>query len=88
MKRLTIVGSTGSIGCNTLLVVDHLSDRFEIFALAANSAVDRLAGQCAAYHPAVVAITDASRVDEFLKCCRDLGIRPPEVVTGEAGFVR
>jgi len=86
MKRLAIVGSTGSIGQNTLRVVEHLSDRFRVFALAANSAVDRLAGQTAAFHPAVVAITDSARVDEFVGHCRARGISIPEVVTGEGGL--
>jgi 1-deoxy-D-xylulose-5-phosphate reductoisomerase len=86
MKRLAVVGSTGSIGQNTLRVVDHLSDRFSIFALTANSAVDRLAEQVAAFHPTVVAITDAARVDEFRLRCRERKIRSPEVVTGEEGL--
>ncbi len=86
MKRLAIVGSTGSIGQNTLRVVEHLSDRFCVFALAANSTVDLLADQTAAFHPSVVAITDATRVDAFRQSCRDKGVAVPEVVTGEHGL--
>jgi 1-deoxy-D-xylulose-5-phosphate reductoisomerase len=86
MKRLAVIGSTGSIGQSTLRVVEHLSDRFNIFALAANSAVDRLAEQTAAFHPEVVAIADASRVDEFRSRCRTRDIPVPEIVTGEAGL--
>src|SRR5436190_2044510 len=86
MKRLAIVGSTGSIGQNTLRVVEHLSDRFRIFALAANSAVDRLAEQTAAFHPAVVGIRDGGRVDEFVIQCQKRRISIPEVVTGEEGL--
>src|SRR5205823_4588310 len=84
--RLALIGSTGSIGQNTLRVVEYLPDRFTIFALAANSAVDRLAEQTAAFHPVVVAITDGARVDEFRSRCRDLKITVPEVVTGDAGL--
>lgn len=86
MKRLAIVGSTGSVGRNTLRVVEHLSDRFSIFALAANSSVQELAEQTVAFHPAVVAITNGARVDEFRNRCRDLRISVPEVVTGDAGL--
>jgi 1-deoxy-D-xylulose-5-phosphate reductoisomerase len=86
MKKLAVVGSTGSVGRNTLRVVEHLSDRFQIFALAAHSAVDRLAEQAAAFRPAVVAITDGSRVDEFRSRCRDLNTPVPEVVTGADGL--
>jgi 1-deoxy-D-xylulose-5-phosphate reductoisomerase len=86
MKRLAIVGSTGSIGQNTLRVIEHLSDRFRVFALAANSSVDVLAAQTAAFHPSVVGITDATRVDAFRNCCREKGVSVPEVVTGEQGL--
>jgi 1-deoxy-D-xylulose-5-phosphate reductoisomerase len=86
MKRLTVVGSTGSIGQSTLRVVEHLSDRLGVFALAANSAVDRLAEQAARFHPAVVAIVDESRVDKFRARCLEQGISVPEVVTGEQGL--
>jgi len=86
MKRLTIVGSTGSIGQNTLRVVEHLSDRLRVFALAANSTVDLLAEQTAAFKPYVVAITDPTRVDAFRNSCRQRGVPVPEVVTGEQGL--
>ena len=86
MKRLTLIGSTGSIGRNTLRVVEHLSHRFQIFALAANSAVRQLAEQAAEFHPAVVAIGDAGRVDEFQQRCRELKVSIPEIVTGESGL--
>src|SRR5262245_52733998 len=86
MKRLTVIGATGSIGQNTLRVVEHLSDRFEIFALSANSAASLLAEQAAAFRPAVVAIGDAGRVDEFRHRCRELEIPIPEIVTGESGL--
>ena len=86
MKRLTLIGSTGSIGRNTLRVVEHLSHRFQIFALAANSAARQLAEQAAEFHPAVVAIGDAGRVDEFRQRCRELKVSIPEIVTGESGL--
>jgi 1-deoxy-D-xylulose-5-phosphate reductoisomerase len=86
MKRLAIVGSTGSIGQNALKVVEHLSDRFQIFALAANSAATLLAEQTAAFHPAVVAISNRTYVDEFRRRCRELVVSIPEVVSGEAGL--
>jgi len=86
MKRLTLIGSTGSIGQNTLRVVEHLSHRFQIFALAANSAARQLAEQAAEFHPAVVALGDAGRVDEFQQRCRELKVSIPEIVTGESGL--
>jgi 1-deoxy-D-xylulose-5-phosphate reductoisomerase len=85
MKRIAVVGSTGSIGQNTLKVVEHLSDRFSVFALAANSAVDRLAQQTAVFRPHVVAIMDGRRVDDFRESCRNLHIAIPEIVSGRQG---
>src|SRR5262245_49442111 len=86
MKRLAVIGATGSIGQNTLRVVEHLSHRFTIFALTANSSVDRLAEQTAAFRPAVVGITNDAGVDEFRSRCRKLRVPIPEVVTGAAGL--
>src|SRR5207244_2702348 len=82
MTPLTIIGSTGSVGRNTLKVVEHLSGRFSVFALSAHSAMDLLAAQVAAFHPKVVALSDSSRTDEFVNQCRKLGIEPPEIVLG------
>jgi 1-deoxy-D-xylulose-5-phosphate reductoisomerase len=86
MKQLTIVGSTGSIGRNTLKVVEHLEGRFKVFALSANKAAARLAEQVAAFKPRVVALGDASRVEEFYRHCKQRGTALPEVVTGESGL--
>jgi 1-deoxy-D-xylulose-5-phosphate reductoisomerase len=86
MKRLAVVGSTGSIGQNTLQVVEHLSDRFSIFALAANSGVDRLAQQTALFHPHVVAIMDGRRLDEYKQRCEELRVPIPEIVAGQQGL--
>ena len=55
MKHLTILGSTGSIGINTLRVVRQFPDRFRIKALAAKTSVDVLSRQVNQFHPEVVA---------------------------------
>jgi 1-deoxy-D-xylulose-5-phosphate reductoisomerase len=86
MKRIALIGSTGSIGKSTLSVVEHLADRFSVFALAVNSTVDRLAEQVGKFRPEVVAITDSKCVDEFRRRCSDSGIRAPEIVTGSEGL--
>ncbi len=86
MKRIALIGSTGSIGKSTLSVVEHLSDRFSIFALTANSAVDLLSDQVAVFHPEVVGIADARYVDDFRNRCREKAITLPEVVAGDEGL--
>jgi len=62
MKKLAILGSTGSIGANTLDVAARHPDRFEVVALAAGKNVERLAAQCVEHKPryAVMTNTDAA----------------------------
>ncbi len=61
MKSVALLGSTGSIGTQTLEVVAAEPDRFDIVALAASSSVAELAAQANAVRPRYVAIADASR---------------------------
>src|SRR5688572_7094841 len=86
MKQIAVIGSTGSIGQNTLLVVRHLSERFQIFALSAHSSVTLLADQIEAFNPQVVTITDSSRLDELARLCRERGLRLPEMLSGDEGL--
>lgn len=66
MKRLTLLGSTGSIGASTLDVVARHPDRFSIFALTAHSNHDKLAEQCLRFTPewAVVGSAEGARLLE------------------------
>lgn len=58
MKRLAILGSTGSIGVTTLDLVKRFPDRFEVVALAAGKRIERLAGQIRSFCPRLVAVAD------------------------------
>ena len=63
MKRLAILGSTGSIGQSALAVVDAHADRLEVVALAAGENASLLAEQVARYRPRVAAVaTDAKAI--------------------------
>lgn len=62
-KQVIILGSTGSIGRNTLDVIDALSDEWGVVALAAGSRWSELAEQCNKYRPQAVAIADAQSID-------------------------
>lgn len=64
MKQLTILGSTGSIGANTLDIVKNNPDKFSISALVAGKNVDLMTEQCLTFRPdfACMANKDASRV--------------------------
>ena len=69
-QRLTILGSTGSIGTSTLDVVARHPDRYEVFALSAATQVDLMLAQCARFRPryAVMASAEHARqLDEKIK---------------------
>ncbi len=59
-RRVTILGSTGSIGCNTIDLIEREPERFRVEALTANRNVDDLAAQAWALRPAVAVVADPS----------------------------
>jgi 1-deoxy-D-xylulose-5-phosphate reductoisomerase len=65
MKNLAIIGSTGSIGCSALAVVDAHPDRLRVVALAAGDNAARLADQVRTYKPDVVAMGSAEAVQRL-----------------------
>jgi len=82
MKGLCVLGSTGSIGVNTLDVVARHRDRFRVVALTANNNVDRLVEQCVEHQPqCAVAVhpTQAAKVRAGLKA---RGLKRTEVLSG------
>ncbi|HEX6648911.1 MAG TPA: 1-deoxy-D-xylulose-5-phosphate reductoisomerase [Pyrinomonadaceae bacterium] len=85
---VAILGSTGSIGCNSLRVIESLTtSRMRVVALAAGTNVERLADQIAAHLPEVVSVdTEAAAHDlRTMLFARDIDL--PRIVTGEAGLV-
>jgi 1-deoxy-D-xylulose-5-phosphate reductoisomerase len=82
MKRVVVLGSTGSIGVNTLKVIEHHPEEFQVVGLAAGSQVDRLAEQVRAFGPKAVALRDAARIPEFRSL---LDGAEPQIFSGEEG---
>jgi 1-deoxy-D-xylulose-5-phosphate reductoisomerase len=70
-KHLAILGSTGSIGCNTLDVVRHLAPRFEVVALGAGGNVERLAEQIREFHPTRVSVADDAAAARLRRLLND-----------------
>jgi 1-deoxy-D-xylulose-5-phosphate reductoisomerase len=84
MKKLAVLGSTGSIGCSALDVVAALPDRFRVVALAAGRSVERLAEQIVRHRPEVVSVAaaaDAARLRALLP----VGAAP-RIVAGREGL--
>jgi 1-deoxy-D-xylulose-5-phosphate reductoisomerase len=59
-QRVTVLGSTGSVGKSTLDVIARHPDSFEVFALSANTHVDEMLAQCVQFKPQVVVMADAT----------------------------
>ena len=59
-RRVTVLGSTGSIGVSTLDVIRAHPDRFEVVALTAGQQVERLAQQCLEFKPRIAVVADAA----------------------------
>ena len=84
MKNLSILGSTGSIGRNTLKIVEMFRDRFEVKALAAANNVELLARQIETFHPEIAVVFDENRALE-LKNVLPSGA-DVEILHGEDGY--
>ncbi|MBF0264769.1 MAG: 1-deoxy-D-xylulose-5-phosphate reductoisomerase [Gammaproteobacteria bacterium] len=70
MKAVTVLGSTGSIGISTLDVISRHRDNYSIYALSANTQVDRMLSQCQKFLPEKVVMVDhdsADKLDKLLK---------------------
>jgi 1-deoxy-D-xylulose-5-phosphate reductoisomerase len=65
MKKISILGSTGSIGRQTLSVVEALPERFKVTALAAGNNLDELLPQILRHHPEVVSVATPQLADEL-----------------------
>ncbi|MDR2129538.1 MAG: 1-deoxy-D-xylulose-5-phosphate reductoisomerase [Burkholderiaceae bacterium] len=84
-QRIAILGSTGSIGVNTLDVVARHPDRFEVFALSAHTRVQALLAQCERHRPRVAVMGSAAHAAELAAAIRQKGL-PTEVLHGPAAL--
>jgi 1-deoxy-D-xylulose-5-phosphate reductoisomerase len=85
-RTITILGSTGSIGTNTLDVVRQNPQRFRVFALAAGRNVELLARQVLEFNPEVVVVQEAEDVDRLRALLA--GSSVPELLSGPEALVR
>ena len=88
MKRISILGSTGSIGRSTLSVAESYPDRFQIVALAAGSNVDAAFEQAVRWRPRVISVAAEKDADTLRSRLNTAGLSDTEVVHGTAGTVR
>lgn len=86
-ERVVVLGSTGSIGVNTLDVIARHPGRFEVFALTASTRVDLLLEQCVRFRPVVAVMASVAHGQVLALRCRDLGL-PTEVLCGPEHIAR
>ncbi len=87
MKRLAILGSTGSIGQSTLSIVESYPDSYTVAALAAGRNVDAAFEQVKRWRPRLVSLATEELASGLASRLRDAGITGTDVVWGTAGSV-
>ncbi len=73
-QRVVVLGSTGSIGVNTLEVIAMHADRFEVFALSAASRIEPMLQQCVQFKPVFAVMAGETSGRALEQQCRDLGL--------------
>ncbi len=85
MKAITILGSTGSIGTQTLDIVTHNPDKFRVVGLAAGSNVNLLAEQIRTFKPEIVALGNGKKLPELKEAIASVS-NPPQILIGQEGI--
>jgi 1-deoxy-D-xylulose-5-phosphate reductoisomerase len=87
-RGIAILGSTGSIGCNSLRVIESFgADRFRVVALAAGRNVKTLADQISRHHPELVSVESEQSAAELHDELVARGLLTPRLLVGEKGLV-
>jgi 1-deoxy-D-xylulose-5-phosphate reductoisomerase len=87
MKGVTVLGSTGSIGMNTLDVLARHPDKYRLVAITANTCLDRVIKQCIAWQPQFAVMADEDSAD-ILRASLSNKAPDVEVLAGQAGLIR
>jgi 1-deoxy-D-xylulose-5-phosphate reductoisomerase len=85
MKTIVILGSTGSIGTNTLDIVERFPDKFRVAGLTAHSNDEKLEDQIRLFKPSVVALSDTAAAARLRRRCAGLSV---EILAGEEGLIQ
>jgi 1-deoxy-D-xylulose-5-phosphate reductoisomerase len=89
-KKLSLLGSTGSIGTQTLDIVRERPEQFECVAMAAGGNLDLLAQQIAEFKPKLISVRDGNMIDTLRTKLRGLGLAEklfPQFSSGDDGIV-
>ena len=87
IKKISLLGSTGSIGTQTLDIAEEHPDKFEIVALSAGRNLDVMAEQIKKFKPKMVSISDGGDVEKLKGMIKDMDGPQPEILFGPDGMV-
>jgi len=87
MRKLCVLGSTGSIGVSTLDVVRLHPDLFSIESLSANTRVDEMLAQCQEFEPNIVVMVDDDAAQVLKEKLQQIGLQAIEVRSGKQGLI-
>jgi 1-deoxy-D-xylulose-5-phosphate reductoisomerase len=85
LKKISILGSTGSIGQSTLSVIEKFPEHFTVAALAAGSNVELFEKQVRQFKPSIVSVASERSAEDLKKRCSDLNVR---VFSGVEGMIQ
>jgi 1-deoxy-D-xylulose-5-phosphate reductoisomerase len=88
MKRIAILGSTGSIGRSTLNVIENNPERFQLLTMAAGSNIEAALNDARRWKPKVLSLASEQDAEKIRKQLKAEGLSEIEVVYGQAGTVR
>jgi len=88
VKKLAILGSTGSIGNSTLSICESFPDRYQVVSLAAGRNIDVALAQCLRWRPKVISLATETLAADLATRLKAAGVTGIEVVHGSAGSVR
>jgi len=88
MKRIAILGSTGSIGRSTLNVIENNPERFQLLTMAAGSNIEAALNDARRWKPKVLSLASEQDAEKVRKQLKSEGLGEIEVVHGQAGTVR
>lgn len=87
VRGVSILGSTGSIGCNTLRVIESQGKNFRVVALGAGRNIETLANQVARHLPEVVSVETEAAAHSLRALLFERNLDLPRIVIGEEGLV-
>lgn len=87
MKKVVVLGSTGSVGESTLDVISRHPDLYDVFALTAHSKVDKIFQQCLSFTPQFAVMADETAAQQLSEKLKNSASSETIVLSGESGLI-